>query len=150
MQLARIFSPYSRRTAELSKLDPCGSTYDRLRNQHFASGDHHDGARLWRRSTLSQSCRHWAHFEDYRCVLFMSHVTLGDQCVIFSLNHIRLCDKYQAQALSPSQSKPHSARAQATACILKRRCIQKRGPNTTQHLSDTNFSAISVALNIGP
>ena len=51
-------------------------------------------------------------------------------------------DKSQAQALSPSQPKPHPARAQAAACILKRRFIQKRDPNTTQQLSDTNFSAI--------
>ena len=106
MQLATIFSPYSRRLAEPSKLDPCGSTYDRLQNQHFALGDHHDGARLWRRSTLSQSCRHWTHFEDYRSVPFMSHVTLGDQCVIFSLIHIRLtltmqmeCSQYRCSTV---------------------------------------------------
>ena len=106
MQLATIFSPYSRRTAEPSKLDPCCSTYDRLQNQHFALGDHHDGARLWRRSILSQSCRHWTHFEDYRCVPFMSHVTLGDHRVIFSLIHVRLmltmqmeCSQYRGSTV---------------------------------------------------
>ena len=37
--------------------------------------------------------------------------------------------------------------------ILRRKCIQKQGPNTsciTQQLPDSNFSAVSVALNIGP